>query len=182
MRVVPLELPGAVVVEPEPISDHRGHFARLFCVDELAALGLETAKLQESISFNRRAGTLRGMHWQEPPDAEAKYVRCTAGAIYDVILDLRRQSPTYLRWEAVELSAANYRTLYIPKGFAHGFLTLEDATEVHYSMTHRYTPEAARGARYDDPAFRILWPVARPVVISDKDLSYPAYSTERSGA
>jgi dTDP-4-dehydrorhamnose 3,5-epimerase len=165
---------GAVLVEAERISDERGFFARTFCRDEFAAQGLDTALVQCSISFNERAGTLRGMHYQRAPHEEAKLVRCTMGAIRDVVLDLRRESATFLRWAAVELSAANRSALYVPKGVAHGFVTLADASEVLYQMSVMFHPECAAGVRWDDRAFAIDW--AAPVrVISERDRNYPDF-------
>jgi dTDP-4-dehydrorhamnose 3,5-epimerase len=168
----PLALDGAFVVEIDPRRDERGFFARTFCRDEFRARGLVDDFPQCSISFNARRATLRGMHYQEPPYAEVKLVRCTQGAIHDVIVDLRPGSPTRRRWVAVELSAGNRKALYIPEGLAHGFLTLEDETEVFYQISRPHRPEAARGVRYDDPAFAIRWPVP-PAVIAERDRSYP---------
>lgn len=167
-------LPGAYVIEPELQQDERGVFARTFCSREFAEYGLNPNLVQCNISFNRNRGTLRGMHFQAPPHEEAKLVRCTLGAIYDVIVDIRPQSPTFRQWLGVELSAANRKMLYIPEGLAHGFLTLEDDTEVFYQMSEFYHPECARGIRWDDPVFGIRWPDA-PRVISAKDQQYPGY-------
>lgn len=165
---------GVRVVDIEPRRDERGFFARVFCVDEFAAAGLETAFPQHSVSWNARCGTLRGMHFQNPPHAEAKVVTCLRGAIHDVVLDLRAGSPTYLRWEAFTLSAANHRRLYIPRGCAHGFLTLSDDVEVLYLISDPHVPEAARGFRHDDPAFGIVWPFA-PSLVSERDLAWPPF-------
>lgn len=171
MKFIPLELPGACVIDVEPRRDARGLFARTWCRSELAAQGLSTAVEQCSLSFNPRTGTLRGMHYQAPPHEEVKIVRCTRGAIYDVIVDLRPASPAFRRWFGVELSADNRRMLYIPEGVAHGFLTLVPDTEVTYQMSQAYVAEAARGVRWDDPAFGIEWPA--PVeLISERDRSY----------
>ena len=175
MRFEALPLSGAFVVEPERIEDARGFFARTFCRAEFAAHGLHAELVQCSISFNARRGTLRGMHYQKKPHEEAKLVRCSMGAIHDVLLDLRRDSPTYLRWEAVELSAANRRAVYIPQGVAHGFLTLADDSEVFYQMAHDFHPASAAGVRWDDKAFGIRWP-AQVEVISDRDRAYPDYA------
>lgn len=175
MRLTPLGLDGAILIEVDRIVDARGHFARVFCADELADAGLDVSIVQSSVSFNAKSGTLRGMHWQTEEHAETKYVRCTRGAVYDAIVDLRPQSPSYLRWVSVELSGDNQRTLYIPKGFAHGFQTLCDDTEVFYQMTARFAPDAARGARFDDPAFAIEWPAVPRRIMSDKDLGYPDF-------
>lgn len=171
-RTTPLA--GAHVIELDPHLDSRGFFARSFCEREFAAHGLVTRWRQASVSWNRAAHTLRGMHWQSAPRPEAKLVRCTAGAVYDVIVDLRRASPTCLRWFAVELSARNRLALYVPEGFAHGFLTLEDETELSYSMSEEYAPECARGLRFDDERLAIDWP-APPSVISERDRGFAAY-------
>jgi dTDP-4-dehydrorhamnose 3,5-epimerase len=167
-------LPGAYVVELEPIEDERGWFARTFDAAAFEELGLDAAVVQCNASFNRRAGTLRGMHYQAEPHGEAKLVRCTRGAIFDVIVDLRPWSATTCRWFGIELRAGDAASLFVPAGFAHGFQTLGDDTEVHYQMSHRYVPEAARGVRWDDPAFGIEWPEppASGRVISDRDRSY----------
>jgi dTDP-4-dehydrorhamnose 3,5-epimerase len=167
-------LPGAFLVDLEPRVDERGFFARTFCEREFAAQGLATHYPQQNTSFNRAAGTLRGMHWQAAPHAETKLVRCTAGAIYDVIVDLRRSSPTRLGWFGVELSARTRRALYIPEHFAHGFLTLETDTEVAYLMGKSYVQDAARGLRFDDPRVGIVWP-STPLVVSPRDLGYPEF-------
>ena len=177
MRFIETAIPGVWVVEPEPMPDERGFFARLFSRDEFEARGLNPALAQSSVSFNAKRGTLRGMHWQAAPHAEAKLVRCTRGAIFDVALDLRERSASRLRWHGVELSADNRRMLYIPEGFAHGFLTLEDHTNVFYLMSEFYAPEYARGFRWDDPAFKISWPDT-PEVISERDASYADFSME----
>lgn len=167
-------LAGAYIVELEQYADERGFFARSFCQEEFFAHGLQAAVAQCNISFNRQQGTVRGMHFQLPPKPEAKLVRCTQGALYDVIIDLRSNSPTYCQWFGVDLTAANHRSLYIPEGFAHGFQTLEDDTEVFYQMFEFFSPEHAAGVCWDDPAFGISWPL--PVsVIAPKDCSYPAY-------
>ena len=163
------------LVEIEPAKDERGFFARTFCAREFAAAGLATSFVQHSISHTVRAGTLRGMHFQRPPHEEVKFIRCLAGAIYDVLIDVRPGSPTYMQWEAYELAAGDRRQLYIPTGFAHGFQTLAPETEVGYMMTAFYAPEAAAGIRHDDPAFKIAWPL--PVAdISPKDRSWPDFS------
>lgn len=168
------KLSGAYIIEMEKRGDTRGFFARAYCQHEFADLGLMTTIVQTNVSFSQTKGTLRGMHYQAAPYAEAKLIRCTQGSIFDVIVDLRPASPTYKTWIGVELSAANHRMLYVPEGFAHGFLTLEDEVEVTYQVSQFYTPEAERGARWDDPAFGIEWPL--PVsVISDKDCGWPDY-------
>jgi dTDP-4-dehydrorhamnose 3,5-epimerase len=166
------KLKGAFVIEPERIEDERGFFARTFCEREFEARGLNARVAQCSISFNRKKGTLRGMHYQVAPHEEAKLVRCTRGAIYDVIIDLRADSPTFRQWVAVELTEDNRRMLYIPEGFAHGFQTLEDNTEVFYQISEFYHPESARGVRWDDPAFGIDWPPEDQRVISARDQDY----------
>lgn len=167
-----LALAGAHIVDIEPLEDDRGHFARSFCREEFARHGLSAGVAQCNVSFNRRKGTLRGMHYQVPPKAEAKLVRCTRGAVHDVIVDLREGSPTYCRWVTVELSESNSRMLYVPEGFAHGFQTLVDDAEVFYQMFESYSPEHARGVRWDDPALGIEWPFPDPIV-SERDRSYP---------
>lgn len=177
----PTSLAGAYLLDVEPARDERGHFARTLCTDEFAAHGLVSHFAQASESYNRRRGTLRGMHFQLPPHAETKLVRCVQGAIYDVIVDLRPESPTYLRWEGFELSVRNGRSLYIPEGFAHGFITLADETYVSYQISHPYTPGSAGGLRYDDPAVGIVWP--EPVtVMSDRDRAWPDYQPDRASA
>ncbi len=167
-------LKGVYIIDIEPIRDERGFFARSFCQNDFTEHGLKVNVAQCNVSFNKKKGTLRGMHLQLPPKAEAKLVRCTRGKIYDVVIDLRPGSPTYCQWEAVELSADDYRALYIPEEFAHGFQTLEDNSEVFYQMFEFYAPEYASGVRWDDPAFGITWPLPGPI-ISERDQSYPAY-------
>lgn len=169
-----LEIPGAVLIVPEPIEDERGFFARTFCADTFAARGMNPAVRQCNVSFNRRKGTVRGMHYQAAPCGETKVVRVTAGAIYDVVVDLRPDSPAYRRWLGVTLDARNRHALYIPEGLAHGFQTLEDDTEVLYLMGSDFSPAHARGVRHDDPAFAIRWPLEISV-ISEKDRSYEAF-------
>lgn len=169
-------LNGAFVIEPEVHADDRGFFARLWCQDEFGGRGLETRLVQCSMSHNARAGTLRGMHYQIAPWQEVKLVRCTRGAIFDVIIDLRSDSATFGRHFGVELSAANRRLLYIPRGFAHGFQTLEDDTDVFYQMSEFYHPEAARGVRWNDPAFNIAWPTAATRIMADRDASYADFT------
>ena len=167
----PTALDGVWLLDLERRSDPRGHFARTFCTQEFAAHGLDCEVVQCNLSYNERRGTLRGMHWQADPYPEGKLVRCTRGAIFDVAVDLR-PSPTQHRWVGYELSAANGRSLYIPPGFAHGFQTLTEGAEVLYQMTESYRPELARGARWDDPAFAITWPLPDPI-LSDRDIGYP---------
>ena len=162
---------GVWVIRPDRIEDERGFFARTWDQDEFAARGLSASVAQCSISFNRRRGTLRGLHYQAAPHEESKLVRCTSGAIFDVAVDLRPDSPTFREWVGVELSADNRLALYIPEGCAHGFLTLEDAAEVHYQMTEHHVPDAGRGVRWDDPAFGIEWP-GEVTVINERDRMY----------
>ena len=166
------ELKGAFRIEPEQLRDERGFFARVWCQQEFAAHGLNPTLAQCSISFNRKKGTLRGMHYQVAPHEEAKLVRCTSGAIHDVIIDLRPESATFKRHYATALSTANRQMLYIPERFAHGFQTLQDDTEVLYLISDSYAPESARGVRWDDPAFGIVWPAGERI-ISERDRTYP---------
>jgi len=166
------EIQGVYVVEPEPHMDERGFFARSFCKEEFREKGLETEIVQCNISYNRKKGTIRGMHYQVPPFEEAKIVSCVRGSIYDVVVDLRRDSPTYCRWFATELTERNFKMAYIPKGCAHGFQTLEDDCMVYYQMTEFFHPECARGVRWDDPTIGILWPHPA-TIISEKDRKYP---------
>ncbi len=173
----PTGLPGAFLLELQKLQDERGFFARSFCVREFTAQGLEPRVSQCNISFNARRGTLRGLHYQEAPREEAKLIRCTAGAIHDVIVDLRPHSATYLKHFGARLDARNRRMLFVPAGFAHGFLTLEDDTEVFYQMSEFYAPESARGIRWDDPALGIDWPL-RPTVLSERDGSYPDWQAK----
>ena len=177
MRFVETGLPGAFLIEVEAHSDERGLFARTFCGDEFAARGLASSFAQCSTSYNARAGTLRGMHWQDPPHAEAKLVRCTAGAIFDAIVDLRPGSPTRGRWFGARLCAGSRRMLWVPEGFAHGFQTLRDGSEVFYQITSAFAPAAARGLRWDDPAVGIDWPLA-PAVMSARDRELPGLEQE----
>lgn len=173
----PLNVSGAWLVSQERFEDERGYFARTWCSEEFAAQGLEAELVQCSVSFNRQRGTLRGMHFQHSPFGEVKLVRCTRGAVFDVIVDVRRGSSTFLQYAGVELTEQNGRALYIPKGFAHGFLTLEDDSEVFYQMSNVYEPSAAAGFRYDDPAFAIRWP-AKVVVVKDRDAEYADFSID----
>ena len=167
-------LPGASVVDPERLSDERGFFARLFDPREFEARGLNPNVAQTSLSFNPRKGTLRGMHYQRTPFSEAKLVRCTRGAIHDVIVDLRKESKTYLGHFGVDLDADSRRMLYVPEGFAHGFLTLTDDVEVTYQISARYSPEHDAGVRFDDPAIGIRWP-GPVLVINERDRTYPDF-------
>lgn len=168
-------IPGAVTIDLEPKSDERGFFARTWCRQEFEQQGLNPNLAQCSISFNPRKHTLRGMHFQTEPHAETKLVRCTRGAIYDVVLDLRPDSPSFRRWSGVTLTDENRQALYVPAGCAHGLLTLEDNTEVLYQISEFYYPELSRGVRWDDPAFAIEWPAA-PQHISERDQAYPDFA------
>jgi dTDP-4-dehydrorhamnose 3,5-epimerase len=170
----PTALSGAYVIEPERLEDVRGYFARTFCQKDFAAHGLETRVAQCSVSFNHRKGTLRGMHYQVAPFEEVKLVRCIRGAVYDVIVDLKRDSPTFKRHVGVQLDEQNGRMLYIPAGFAHGFQTLEDDTEVAYQMSEVYSAEHARGVRWNDPAFGIDWPEDERTIL-ERDRNYPDF-------
>jgi len=168
-------LKGAFVIDPERLTDARGFFARTWCQHEAEVYGLNPRLVQCSISFNARKGTLRGLHYQASPHEEAKLIRCTMGAIYDVIVDLRRDSPTFRGHFGIVLNAENRRMLYVPEGFAHGFQTLEDNTEVFYQMSEFYAPDSARGVRWDDPAFGITWPAADRI-INERDRAYPNFA------
>jgi len=169
------ELKGAYVVEPERIVDERGFFARTWCRNEFETNGLNPNLVQCNLSFNEKKGTLRGMHYQIAPHAETKLVRCTAGAIFDVIVDLRPDSGTFKRWTGVELNADNRFMLYIPEGFAHGFLTLSANAEVFYQMSEFYSAEHAQSVRWNDPTFNIHWP-GEVLVISERDRSLPDFN------
>jgi dTDP-4-dehydrorhamnose 3,5-epimerase len=171
MRFQPAALPGACLVELEVVSDERGFFARSWCAEEFQAHGLVPRLMQCNVSFNARRGTLRGMHYQAVPHAEAKLVRCTMGAVYDVIVDLRPSSASFCRWFGVELTARNRLALYVPEGCAHGFQTLADESEVFYQMSEVYVADAARGVRWNDPAFGIRWPLPDPI-LSPRDAAF----------
>jgi len=171
MRIVDTPLPGVYVIEPEPNEDERGLFARVLDGEEFARRGLTVPSTQWSVSFNRRRGTIRGMHYQASPHGEVKLIRCTRGAIFDVIVDLGAR-----RWFGIELSAENRRSLYVPAGMAHGFQSLSDDAEVFYAIDGRYVPEAARGVRWDDAAFGIEWPQP-PTIISERDRSFPPFTS-----
>lgn len=168
------EIPGVVAIELEKLGDQRGFFARSFCAEAFVAQGLPGRFPQANISFNKHKATLRGMHYQAEPKPEPKVVRCTRGAIFDVAADLRPDSPAYRRWTGCELTADNHHALYVPAGCAHGFVTLEDDSEVHYLMGENYHPDLARGVRWNDPAFAIDWPL-EPAVISPRDAGYPDF-------
>ena len=167
-------LAGAYLIDLDRREDERGFFARVFCVEEFRARGLNAEVAQCSFSFNRRKGTLRGLHWQVRPKAEDKLVRVSRGAIHDIVVDLRPDSPTYLQHVAVELTSDNGRMLYVPRGFAHGFQALVDETDVCYQMSEFFAPECARGARWNDPAFGIRWPLPNPI-LNERDQSWPDF-------
>jgi dTDP-4-dehydrorhamnose 3,5-epimerase len=167
------KLKGAFIIEPEKIDDERGFFARTWDQKKFEELGLDPRLVQCNISFNKKSGTIRGMHYQISPYEEAKLVRCTKGRVFEVMIDLRPKSETFRRWESVELSSENYKMLYVPKGFALGFQTLEDNTELFYQMSQEYKPEYSRGILWNDPAFQISWSL-KPTIISKKDLLYKA--------
>lgn len=169
------ELGGVYIVELQKIADSRGSFARAWCRDEQKHYGLEMEVAQCNISCNAKKGTLRGMHYQVDPYAEIKFVRCIRGAVYDVVIDLRKASPTYLKWIGVELSASNGNALHIPQGFAHGYQTLADDSEIFYQVSEPYNPASEGGVRWDDPAFGIQWPNATVPIISEKDRAWPDY-------
>jgi dTDP-4-dehydrorhamnose 3,5-epimerase len=170
------KFPGVFLIDLEPLADERGFFARTYCSEDFAARGLDPVLSQCSVSFNARRGTLRGLHLQTAPHEEHKLVRCTAGSIFDVVVDVRPGSSTYRRWISVELSAQNRRAVFIPAGFAHGFVTLSDDAEVSYMISVPHAPDHARGFRWNDPAFGIEWPVV-PSVISQRDAAYPLLGT-----
>jgi dTDP-4-dehydrorhamnose 3,5-epimerase len=168
-------LGGAFVIDLDPLIDERGFFARTWCQREFEAHGLEARLVQCSLSFNNQAGTLRGLHYQAAPYEEVKLVRCTSGAVFDVIVDLRSGSPTFARHYSVVLSSVNRRMLYVPRGFAHGFQTLEHATEVIYQMSEFHQPGSDRGVRWNDPAFGIVWPMIENRSMNERDRSYPDF-------
>lgn len=172
MRFIPTALPGVMVVEPQPHADERGFFARVYCPGEFARAGITFTPTQINLSRNTRRLTLRGLHWQDAPHAEAKLVRVTAGRIHEVVADLRPESPAFRRWIALELDAASARAVFVPEGCAHGFLTLEPETDVLYQMGRDHVAGQARGARFDDPALGVTWPEA-PEVVSAADLAWP---------
>ncbi len=174
MRFTPSRIPGAWVIDIEPIRDARGFFAMTWVPDEFRRHGIEPALAQCNLAYNYKRGTLRGMHFQHPPHAQAKLVRATRGALLDVIVDLREDSPTFRHWDAVELTAENRRMLYMPDGIAHGYLTLADDTEAVYHASSPWVPAAEAGVRWNDPAFGIAWPFA-PTVISDRDAAWPDF-------
>jgi len=177
MMFVETALRGAFVVEPERREDERGFFARTFCREKFEARGLNSRIAQCNISFNKARGALRGMHYQRAPHEEAKVISCARGAIFDAIIDLRRGSSTFGRWFAIELTAENYKMLYVPEGFAHGFQALQEDSVVHYQMSEFYHPECAEGIKWDDPFFKIAWPL-QPTTISLQDRSYAPFNAE----
>jgi dTDP-4-dehydrorhamnose 3,5-epimerase len=175
MRFTELSLSGLFLIEPELLQDERGFFARTWCQSEFAEHGLNPQLVQCNVSFNHRQGTLRGLHYQAAPHAEDKLIRCTRGRIFDVAVDLRSESPTYLHWFGIELTQDNLRMLYIPRGFAHGFQTMVDQSEVFYQMSQAYHPASAQGVRWNDPAFGIDWPPTSQRIISQRDRNYPDF-------
>lgn len=174
MKFIPLKVEGAYLIEPEPRGDDRGWFARVFCAAEFEARGLESRWVQANQSLSRKVHTLRGLHYQKPPHAEVKLVRCLRGRLWDVVADLRPDSPSFGRWDAVELTPSVFQWVYVPKGCAHGFLTLEDNSEAFYLVSAAYAPEAEAGLRWDDPFLAIRWP-AEPRVLSAKDQNWPRF-------
>jgi dTDP-4-dehydrorhamnose 3,5-epimerase len=180
MIFTPTELRDAAIIDVERHGDERGFLARTYCESEFAEHGLAMPIVQSSTIYSPQRATLRGLHFQEPPHSEAKLVRCTRGAIFVVIVDLRPESPSWRGWLGVELTAFNQRLVYVPKGFAQGYQTLEDETEVLYHMSHHYVPEAARGVRWDDPEFGVAWPAAEHRLISERDRAWPDYAGERT--
>lgn len=174
MKFSALSLKGAFLIELERFEDERGFFARSWSREEFEAAGLDGSLAQCSVSFNKKKSTLRGMHYQVKPYEESKLVRCTMGAIYDVIIDLRPDSATFKKWHGVELNAENHKALYIPKSFAHGYVTLKDSSEVFYQISELYHPECAKGVRWEDPAFGIKWPAGKKM-INARDSGYPDF-------
>lgn len=172
MHFTKTALVGAWVIDPNPHEDERGRFMRAWCTQEFAEHGLDFLPVQANMGFSKYKGTVRGMHFQDAPALEAKLVRCTRGAVYDVVLDVRPESPTYGEWYGIELSAENGRMLYVPEQCAHGYQTLRDCTEIHYMTSGYYAPNLVRGVRFDDPAFSIRWPIA-VTVISEQDRNWP---------
>ncbi len=177
MIFIKTKLAGSYVIDLEPIEDERGFFVRSWDKKIFQELGLDSGLVQCSVSFNKTRGTLRGMHYQSPPYEESKLVRCTKGSIYDVIIDIRLKSNTFKQWFSIELTSDNYKMLFIPTGFAHGFQTLENNTEVFYQISNYYMPQYSKGIRWNDENFNINWPITDPI-ISKKDLSFPAFKEE----
>lgn len=176
MTFTATELPGVLIVESDVFPDERGYFARTWMRDEFEAHGLETTIVQRSLASNRRRGTIRGLHYQVAPVEEVKLIQVVSGAVFDVVLDLRPESPTCRRWIGIELAAGAHRMLYVPRGMAHGYQTLADETTITYSVSAPYSPSHQRGVRWNDPAFAIGWPLGPPVSISPRDASFPDYS------
>jgi dTDP-4-dehydrorhamnose 3,5-epimerase len=172
MHFARVDVAGAQVIDPAPHMDERGRFMRAWCLREFAEHGINFVPVQANFGFSTRKGTIRGMHYQVAPALEAKLVRCTQGAMFDVVLDVRAESPTFGRWYGIELTAENGRMLYLPEGCAHGYQTLADETEMHYMASEVYTPKSARGMRFDDPAFGIDWPLP-PTCVSEQDRTWP---------
>jgi dTDP-4-dehydrorhamnose 3,5-epimerase len=178
MRFTDTGIPGAKVIDPSPHQDERGRFMRVWCAHEFAENGLAFSPVQANMGLSAHKGTLRGMHFQEAPALEAKLVRCTRGSMFDVVLDLRPESPSYGKWYSAELSADNGRMMYVPERCAHGYQTLEDHTEMHYMASHVYTPGAAHGVRFDDPVFSIQWPL-KATAVSEQDRNWPLVERSR---
>lgn len=177
MIIRPTKFEGLFIIDLEKCKDKRGFFARVWDKKQFNEFGLETKISQCSISVNRERGTLRGMHYQKKPHQEIKLIRCTKGSIFDVVVDLRKTSKTFKKWKGIELNEKNHRALYVPKGFAHGFITLQNNTEVFYQITHEHNPKYARGVLWNDPSFDIRWPI-KPKKISKRDLSFPLFTNE----
>lgn len=175
MHFKPSAIFGAIVIDPNRREDERGYFSRAWCVQEFGDNGINFVPVQENLGFSIRKGTIRGMHFQTEPALEAKLVRCTRGRIFDAVVDLRPESPSYRKWYGAELSAENGRMLYVPERCAHGYQTLEDSTDVYYLTSQFYTPTAARGVRFDDPTFSVDWPLAA-TTISEQDRNWPLFS------
>ncbi len=180
MKFIDTDVQGCFIIEPDRFDDERGYFSKIWDAKELADRGLSTSFAQFNLAFNHKAATLRGMHFQNAPHSEVKLVRCTRGVVYDVIIDLRPESPTYLKHAGVELSADNYRTFYVPRGCAHGYVTLVDGAEVAYQVSAAYAPNAAGGVRWNDPVFNIRWPI-QPKIINKRDATYPDYEAATVG-
>jgi dTDP-4-dehydrorhamnose 3,5-epimerase len=176
MKFTETKLKGSFIISPELLKDERGFFSRVFCREEFSRLNLNPNLVQCNLSFNKERGTLRGLHYQIPPHEEVKLVRCTAGSIFDVIVDLRPESPTFHQWLGVKLSTENHKLIYVPEGFAHGYQTLKPKTEVFYQVSEFYHPASEQGLRWDDPVFGIAWPL-KVKVISEKDQSHALWGT-----
>lgn len=177
MKFTKTGIDGAYVIEIEPHCDDRGFFARAWCHREFETMGIQFNFVQSNIAFSKKKGTLRGMHFQKAPHAEAKFLRCVRGAVFDVMIDLRPDSPTFKKWFGIELTADNHKMVFIPEGFAHGYLTTVDDTEVFYLVSAFYSPDAEGGVRWDDPAFGVKWPMTGNLIISEKDRSLPYFSS-----